>query len=330
VSGPAFSVALASYNGADFIEKQLESILLQTLRPVEIVVSDDGSTDDTAEIVARVMTRASGFGVDVRWLPAEPDDEHGVTANFARACAACRQEIVALADQDDLWPEGKLARLAEEFDRRPDLELLFTDATLVDARGASLDRTLFGRLEVTGAELADIRSDRAFDVLLRRNLATGATMAFRRRLLAHALPFPRSWVHDEWLAIVAAERFRIDALAEPLLFYRQHGSNQIGVAEPTIRRKIGRVLESRGARNRILAERAGVLLERMETWSPPASSEHRAAAAGKRSFEQARAALSPHRLARLGPIFGLAARGGYRRFASRGSADILRDLLQKA
>jgi hypothetical protein len=75
---------------------------------------------------------------------------------------------------------------------------------------------------------ARFNAGQAFEILLRRNVATGATMAFRARFRDTLLPIPAGWVHDGWFALLLAALGRACAIAEPLVEYRQHGAQQIG------------------------------------------------------------------------------------------------------
>jgi len=323
------SVALASYNGERFLERQLASILAQSVLPSEVVISDDGSDDRTPDIMAEFAETATARGVDIRLLRAT-SAERGVTANFERACSACTGELILLCDQDDEWPPQKVERLVAEFASRPDLLLLFSDATLIDGSGAELESTLFRRLEVSRSELDAVHRGDAFSALLRRNLVTGATVAFRRTLLESALPFAGEWVHDEWLAVIAGSLAGVDALEEPLLRYRLHESNQIGAQDPTLRRKVRRVLESRGSRTAELADRTAVLAIRLAALPverPPLAAAVPALIA-KEAFERRRSRLPVRRIARLREIAGMLRAGDYATFASRGRADAIRDLLQ--
>jgi glycosyltransferase involved in cell wall biosynthesis len=321
----SISVAMCTYNGARFVGEQLASILEQTSPPAELVVADDGSSDGTLEIVGGI---ADAHGVQPTVLPG--DSPLGVTANFERAVSATTQPIVALSDQDDRWHPGRLEDVAARFDADPGLLLLHTDARLIDDAGAPLGRTLFESLEVGAHELAAEQSGDAFSAFLRRNLATGATVVFRRTLLESALPFPRDWVHDEWLAIVAAAVGRVQVVRDATIDYRQHGANEIGVAEPTLGRKLRRILEPRGTRNAVLAGRFGVLAARLEALGDAVPDRFLRAARAKARFESRRAAMPANRLRRVGAVLRLAWTGDYRRFASRGRADILRDLVQPA
>jgi glycosyltransferase involved in cell wall biosynthesis len=318
-AAPGISVAMGTHNGAAYLAEQLGSILAQTLPPIEIVLSDDASTDGTVELAQRVV----GDRVPLRVLRNDP--ALGVTANFEQAASATTGELIALSDQDDAWAPTRLEQVAAAFAARPALTLLHSDARLIDAAGAPLGDTLFGALEVTDTERELVHAGRAFDVLLRRNLVTGATTVFRRELLERALPFPREWVHDEWLAIIAAATGEIDLLEQPLVDYRQHGGNQIGATRLSLRGKFGRLAEPRRARNERLAVNSGILEQRLEQLDVGA--ERLAAARGKAAHERFRRALPEVPLLRILPVARQVLRGDYRRY-SRARADILRDLVQ--
>ena len=168
---------------------------------------------------------------------------------------------------------------------------------------------------------------RALNVLLRRNVTTGATIVFRRSLVTRAKPFPESWVHDEWLAIVAAMFGEVGIIEDPLIDYRQHGSNEIGAARPTLKVRLGRLREPRRERNRSLLARAESLLNHLEQYGSdlPKSTVERAR--GKVAHERFRSELPAVNVLRLVPILRTAASGSYRAFG-RARNDLLRDLLQ--
>src|SRR5580658_10032044 len=101
---PAISVAMCTFNGAAFLPEQLRSIASQTLRPAEIVIFDDGSMDRTVEILEQFSHGARGFDVRVVVNPVRV----GPAANFGQAIGACRGDVIALSDQDDVWLPDKL------------------------------------------------------------------------------------------------------------------------------------------------------------------------------------------------------------------------------
>ena len=104
------SVAMATYNGGRHLREQLDSIARQTFLPAELVICDDGSTDDTLEVARRFATEAP-FPVSI-----DPHGQRlGYNKNFVRAIQQCSGDIVALCDQDDAWDERKLALSSEQF-----------------------------------------------------------------------------------------------------------------------------------------------------------------------------------------------------------------------
>lgn len=319
------SVALCTYNGGEFLAEQLESVARQTVLPGEIVISDDGSTDGTSAIVERF---AEASPIPVRFL--RNPTALGVTRNFESAIRATVGELVVLSDQDDVWRPDRVERALAAFDARPELQLVCSDARLVGADGTPLGTTLFASLSIGPSERDRIRAGDAFGVLLRRNLVTGATAMFRRAVFDAAAPFPAPWVHDEWLAIVAAARGPIEFLDEPLVDYRQHGANQIGIVEPTLAYKISRLMQPGRQRNRDIADRVAGLASWLDDAREPAPRADPSAVVAKAAFERFRADLAPARWRRILPVMLRAPRGEYQRYASQGALDIVRDLLQPA
>lgn len=324
------SVALCSRNGADFIVAQVESILRQSSLPIEVVVSDDASTDDTVRKIRAVFAElpAGSRAARVRLVVIENPEPLGVSKNFEQAMLACTGDLIALCDQDDLWDDRRLEKQAAEMWGRPHLYALFGDALLVDAAGASLGLGLFDALEIDAEVIRQVRGGGAFDVLLRRNIATGATMMVRRELLDLAAPIPLPWVHDEWLAIIAAATSSVDLLTDRLVEYRQHGANQIGVRRATLRVKIRRALEPRNDRNAGLAVRSGLLVERLTSLGLRVPTPFLERARAKERVESWRKELPGARRRRLVPILQANGRHWYSEFTSQGRLDMLRDLLQ--
>lgn len=284
-------------------------------------MSDDASTDGTTTIVAATL---DGAAVGVQLLRNDP--AVGVTRNFGSAVAAAGGALIALCDQDDVWHADKIRWLRDAIDAT-DALLVHSDADLVDEEGVAIGRTLFQWLEVSPEDLAAEQSADGFAVLLRRNLVTGATVLFRRELLEVALPFPDEWVHDEWLAIIAAATGRVAVVDRSTIDYRQHGANQIGIAEPDLRHKISRVLGTDSERNRILARKFQILADRLDELD--VSERLRELARRKAAFELRRSRLPAARWRRILPVLRELRAGGYSEFASRRRADALRDLLRR-
>lgn len=323
------SVALCTHNGARFLREQVRSICLQTRPPVEIVLSDDASRDGSVEVVRATVAECAierpGRPIALRVF--ENPVALRVVKNFEQAISACSSELIALSDQDDVWMPDRLAQMVARFEQDGNLLLLHTDARLVDSERRDLGQTLFHALEVTPSELERVHAGNAFDVLLRRNLVTGATTVFRRSLLADALPLPVEWVHDEWLGIVASTTARVDLLEQALVEYRQHESNQIGARRDAFAEKVRKALASRGNTHVERAIKAELLLARLQQLGDRVPPEIVAKVRSKIEHQRFRAALPASRLARCIPIFREAMTGRYDKFG-RGVRGVVRDLFE--
>lgn len=321
------SVALGTRNGARFLGAQLESILDQS-RPVdEIILSDDASSDGTVDLAIGLLDdrRATGTTAPALVVLRNPEPL-GVTGNFAQALLAASGDVIALADQDDVWHPDRISRALAALDRRPGVELVAGDARLVDADGADLHASLFATLGVDAAVRGRLESDAALDELLKRNLVTGATTMVTRSLVERAAPFPASWVHDEWLAVVASVGGGIAVIPEPVIDYRQHGANQIGVERLGAGGRLARLREPRTDRNAKLLRRAVELADRLPAIADEPSHTE-AAVRGKLAHEVMRGAIPAARARRIAPVLREWRSGAYDRFG-RGAQDVLRDLVQ--
>jgi glycosyltransferase involved in cell wall biosynthesis len=320
------SVVLCTYNGARFLEAQWNSLLAQTRLPDEIVARDDVSTDATASMLDELARAAEDRGIRVR-LTRNPHNL-GYVANFESALADASGDVLLLCDQDDAWHADKLAVLVAGFERRPELLLLCSDALRVDEAGVDLHRSLFEVLAVSRSERQRIHAGRGFEVLLRRSLATGATMALRRPLLADALPFPKGWVHDEWLAIVAAARGGFDCVEQPLIDYRQHAGNQIGMPERGLAAKWRDLRRPRAAMIEDLIGRDERLCRRLRASGDAVPAAYCRQAADKLDHLRVRATMRGAPWSRARRVAREAFNGRYKRYGT-GWRSALRDLLRR-
>jgi glycosyltransferase involved in cell wall biosynthesis len=217
-------IALCTYNGERYLREQLESYLSQTRVPDLLLACDDGSQDGTVRELEAIAARAP-FPVRV----VRNSANLGFRRNFEQAIARCNTDVVVLSDQDDWWRRDKLQKVEAVFRADPAAVAVFSDAELVDEQMRPLGSTLLEALSLKEDERSLSLAGRLFPVLLRRNIACGATMAFRSDWKERFLPIAEGAVHDEWIALVAAAHSGLRALPEPLIRYRQHGTNEIGL-----------------------------------------------------------------------------------------------------
>lgn len=203
-------VCLASFNGADHIREQIDSILYQLPVDGRLMISDDGSTDQTVEII-----RSYGDGrIELMMGPGA-----GVVRNFEFLLENCKGDLVFLADQDDIWRADKVAVVCRALN---DADLVASNAIILNSSDSPVDRfhDLFSWRSPKGGILCNIA----------RNGFVGCTMAFRREILSYALPFPKHIsMHDQWLALITTVFGTVHVVDEELISYRRHAANVTGL-----------------------------------------------------------------------------------------------------
>lgn len=316
------SVALCTFNGEPFLDAQLASLTHQTRLPDEVVICDDGSTDETPALL-RAFKASAAFPVQVHLNR----ENLGSTKNFEKAISLCNFGIIALCDQDDLWHETKLMCIENAMEYQ-EVEGVFSDAEIVDENLQTIGRSLWDWVGFSAKDRRRFFQGTDFELLLRRNVVTGATFAFRASVRARALPIPSPWVHDAWLALIIAAAHRLRFMDCRLVSYRQHSGNQIGA----ISRWQHLVdawdqLRLRDSRERFAVQRdLFVMLEERLVELGLEASVEMALLREKIRHLSVRTSLPAHRLARFSSVRNEVAAGGYARF-SRGWLSAAKDLL---
>lgn len=216
------SVALCTYNGAKFLEEQLASLQGQERTPDELVVCDDGSRDNTVRLV-EAFARIAPFPVRIHLNPVNL----GSTRNFDHALRLCAGSLIAFCDQDDVWHAARLSECARVLAENPGMEMVFSNGLLIDEMGIRLPGRLWDRFTFDSSIRERIRAGDMLP-LVRYRFVTGATMMFRTRLREYLCPAAGEWLHDGWIAAMAACMGGIGFLDEPLIQYRVHAAQQVG------------------------------------------------------------------------------------------------------
>jgi glycosyltransferase involved in cell wall biosynthesis len=316
------SVAMCTYNGARFLQQQLDSIAQQRRLPDELVICDDRSSDATMTIIEEFASRAT---FPVRHY--RNDQNIGATKNFERAITLCSGSIVALSDQDDVWHPDKLAQIGAFFADNPRQLVVFTDAEVVDQYLRPVGYQLWQTVQFGRARRKQLLHGKAVQVLLKRNVVTGATMAFRSGLQDLILPIPRTWIHDGWIALLAASVAPVGLIEQPLIQYRQHSEQQVGSTRYGVGVEWSMANQTAATAYLQMAGQYEAALERLATHRKTAGQAHvHAQVAAKVLHLRARAHIATLGLSRISRTLHELASGRYFRY-SNGWKSFAKDLL---
>ncbi|MEH7253891.1 glycosyltransferase family 2 protein [Neobacillus niacini] len=208
------SVCVATYNGAEFIVRQLDSVLKQLNHDDEVLIFDDSSKDNTVELIKEAYGSRVQVHVNEKNL--------GAIKSFERAISFATGDIIFLCDQDDIWEDHKVATIMKAFEDQK-ADLVIHDAFVVD-----------GNLAVMNPSWNDYNHNNINQGIVGnifKNAFTGAFMAFKKDLIPDILPFPAEIeMHDQWIALVCMlKKKKIVFIQEPLMKYVRHGGNVTGI-----------------------------------------------------------------------------------------------------
>ena len=220
-------VLLGTYNGAAFLPEQLQSIQQQSFQDWQLLVRDDGSEDDSQNILEAFAREDNRIEI-----LQDRKGRLGVAGNFGELMLAAldsKAEVVCFADQDDVWLPFKMAAqltLLQESHTTYGSDtpiLVYSDLHVVNHDL----KTLYGSL--MGYQGIRHQADSPLNYLIAQNFVTGCASTINRALLEIAVPMPTdALMHDWWIALCAAVWGRIEYLDRPTLLYRQHSRNQVG------------------------------------------------------------------------------------------------------
>jgi glycosyltransferase involved in cell wall biosynthesis len=227
MSSSLISIALCTYNGSRYVQEQLQSIESQNRSPDEMVICDDGSSDNTLDILHEFAARAA---FPVRVLANEKT--LGVAQNFARAITLCQGDVIMLCDQDDVWKPHKTQSLLQALQINAGAVYAFSDAEMVGEDGAPLGQKLWDAVTIRD-RIPKFHGPRQVETLLRHNLIPGASMALRSSFREVFLPIPSGWMHDYWFALLGSSLAFGVPVEDSLFMYRRHSEQVCGWKKKT-------------------------------------------------------------------------------------------------
>ena len=202
---PLVSIALCTYNGERFLAQQLNTLISQTYKNLEIIVVDDCSVDNTFSILTDYASKHDNIHLY------KNEYNKGFLKNFEEATLYCKGDFIAFCDQDDLWHPQKIELQVAAIG---DNMFIYHDSEFIDDNDQPLGKKM--------SDVFNFYRGGQSEVFLFNNCVSGHAMLIRRGLLKYAFPLKENYYHDWWLAYVATNIGTIDFIPQCLVQYRQH------------------------------------------------------------------------------------------------------------
>lgn len=220
------SVAFIVFNGSNYMEQQLDSILNQTVKVDEIVVCEDNSTDNTKEILEKYNKANPGL-----FKILHNTQNLGSNKNAEKAIQHCTGDIVFLSDQDDEWLPNKVEITLQFFKQNPNMNGVFSNGYLMNAQSkVDPQNVLWDSMSFPFEQLKNNPALLKKYIHTNENCATGAAMAFKRKLAFLDKPFPsiKFLIHDRWISMNLSNDNSLGYIDDKLIKYRLHDKQQVG------------------------------------------------------------------------------------------------------
>lgn len=221
----SYDIVLCTFNGSPFVAEQIESFFYQSVLPSFIIVSDDGSNDNTLEIVKDTFAKHRFHSFRIL---NNNGCKRGIMNNYFYALQYCQADYTFFADQDDIWDCEKVEQFIFHFSADVHMpKLIFSDSILIDECSHIISDSYFS---YQGLDVAVFEDDSIFF----KNCVQGAASCINRSMRDLVLYSIKNintrnlLMHDHWLALLAKYYGKYIYIDKKLLFYRQHSKNEIG------------------------------------------------------------------------------------------------------
>lgn len=201
------SIAMATYNGAKYLQAQLDSFTSQTRLPDELIVCDDVSTDETLDILQKFL-----YSAPFKVVVFQNESNLGYTKNFEKAISLCTGDIIFLSDQDDVWFDNKLKTIEDIFLKAHDILVVINDQEITNEFLFTSGNTIYSNVHALGFNESW--------------LGVGCATSFRSEFKNILIPFPENLIpHDTWIHRLALSFVVRRVIPDVLQQYRRHSDN---------------------------------------------------------------------------------------------------------
>ena len=207
---PLVSIVLATYNGEKFLHQQLDSLINQTYKNIEIIIADDCSTDSTVEIIKEYINQYSYISLF------QQEKNVGYQKNFEKAATLANGEFIAFCDQDDIWHLEKIEILISEIG---DFSIVYANSLFIDSNNKPFKKDL-NKIRKMNNFISPIQ-------YIYGTAAAGHAMLIKKEIIKNAIPFPTIIPHDYWLGFIASLANGVKYVDKILVYYRKHETNVV-------------------------------------------------------------------------------------------------------
>lgn len=207
-ASPLVSIAMCTFNGEKYLAQQLDSLLAQTYSNIEIVITDDASSDNTVTLLQQYALKHN----NIRFFSNEKN--LGYNKNFEKTILLCKGEYIAISDQDDVWETNKIEVMMQQWPNQSlfvySLSGNFTDDDFAGRKAAP---------NVVYTPIDDVHK------LVFNSPVHGHACMFKKELMQLCIPFPADIFYDWWMSMHAAATGVIGCIPQTLTWHRSHSSN---------------------------------------------------------------------------------------------------------
>lgn len=217
---PTIAILMSTYDGEDYLAQQIDSIRKQSYKNWRLIIRDDGSSDDTVKIVEKYQSEDHR----IEFLNQGAIRNVGVVRSFFELLRESEADFYMFSDQDDYWLPNKVELALQEMIKLDNSQpnCVYTNLQIVDK-------------DLKGKKLLLKRNWQSFTNVLFTNNVYGCTMminnSLKRMVNFKKIDYQRIYMHDWWLALIAAEFGNLRFIDKATILYRQHGSNQVGATD---------------------------------------------------------------------------------------------------
>lgn len=238
------SVTMITYNGVNYIEEQLTSIFEQTRKPDEVIISDDGSTDGSIELMNHIIDDYLDSGVKISLLTDNPN--HGIGPNFSWAVQHTTGDVIFVSGQDDIWAKDKIEKVLDVYNNHLDAQVVATDRFLIDSNGKAYIKNyqhmFIDKSGLKNGDIVKLHREEYIALVETVTLIAGPVLSFKRDIIDYVIPLPANIYEDQWIEFVGVAEDSIYYLNEQTTYYRVHDSVS-NSANVSLMRRIQRTLK---------------------------------------------------------------------------------------